>query len=352
MNERPGTILAEGVSPLEGDAKTTSGRVGVLIVNLGTPEATDYWSMRRYLKEFLSDPRVIEENRIKWWLILNLIILSVRPGRKGRDYDKIWNRERNESPLKTITRSQAEKLAAVLVPTQQHIAVDWAMRYGSPSIAAGLAALGNAGCERILIVPLYPQYAAATTATVCDKAFDALQRLRAQPAIRIAPNWHDDPVYIWALASSLEAEFAKLSFKPDVILASFHGMPEEYVRKGDPYRDQCATTARLLRERLGLDESRFMLTFQSRFGTAEWLKPYTDATVKNLAERGVKNLAVVTPGFVADCLETLEEIAVENAEIFHRHGGTNFAAIPCLNDGEHGMAVIQHVVGRELQGWI
>ena len=330
----------------------TSGRIGVLVVNLGTPDATDYWSMRRYLREFLSDRRVIEENRLKWWLILNLIILSVRPRRKGRDYDKIWNRERDESPLRTITRAQAEKLAAILMPVDPRITVDWAMRYGNPSIARRLDALQSAGCDRILIVPLYPQYAAATTATVADKAFAALMTMRRQPAVRIAPAWHDDPVYIEAVASSLEAELKKLSFKPEVILASFHGVPKDYVTKGDPYAAQCAETVRLLRARLGLDETKFMLTFQSRFGKAEWLQPYTDLTVKALAERGVKNLAVVTPGFAADCLETLEEIAGENAEIFHHAGGKNFAAIPCLNDSEAGMAVISHVVRRELQGWI
>jgi ferrochelatase len=329
-----------------------AGRIGVLLVNLGTPDATDYWSMRRYLKEFLSDRRVIEENRLKWWLVLNLIILTLRPSRKGRDYDKIWNRERDESPLKTITRAQADSLGAALTPLDDRVMVDWAMRYGNPSIASRLAALQQAGCDRILVVPLYPQYAAATTATVADKAFDALKEMRWQPAVRIAPPWHDDPVYIEAVAASLEAELARLPFEPEVILASFHGVPKDYLLKGDPYHCQCQKTARLLRARLGLDESRFMLTFQSRFGTAEWLQPYTDMTVKALAERGVKNLAIVTPGFAADCLETLEEIAGENAEIFHHHGGENFAAIPCLNDGEAGMRVITHVVRRELKGWI
>jgi ferrochelatase len=329
-----------------------AGRIGVLLVNLGTPDATDYWSMRRYLKEFLSDSRVIEENRLKWWLVLNLVILTIRPGRKGRDYDKIWNRERDESPLKTITRAQAEKLAGMLGAVDARITVDWAMRYGNPSIASRLDALRNAGCARILIVPLYPQYCAATTATVADKAFDALKTMRWQPAVRIAPPWHDDPLYIEAVAASLETELQKLPFKPEMILASFHGIPKDYLIKGDPYYCQCHKTARLLGARLGLDESRFMLTFQSRFGFAEWLQPYTDMTVKALAERGVKNLAIVTPGFVADCLETLEEIAVENAEIFHHHGGKNFAAIPCLNDSEAGMTVINHVVRRELKGWI
>jgi ferrochelatase len=333
-----------------GHPKIPPRRVGVLLVNLGTPDATDYWSMRRYLKEFLSDPRVIEGNRIKWWLILNLIILSVRPQRRGPAYDSIWNRERNESPLKTITRAQAEKLAAA--PEFAHLVVDWAMRYGNPSLPARLEVLRQQGCDRILIVPLYPQYAAATTASVCDKAFDALKTMRWQPAVRVAPAYYDDPVYIEAVAASLQAELAKLSFAPDTILASFHGMPEEYLHKGDPYHCQCAVTARLLREKLGLDEQRLMLTFQSRFGRAEWLKPYTDATVKSLAERGVKNLAVVMPGFSADCLETLEEIALENAEIFRHHGGTNFVAIPCLNDSEAGMTVIRHLALRELAGWM
>ena len=324
-------------------------RIGVLLVNLGTPDATDYWSMRRYLKEFLSDGRVIEEHPVKWWLILNAIILTVRPGRKGRDYDKIWNRELNEGPLKTITRAQAEKLGAALGAS---VMVDWAMRYGNPSIASRLEAMQRDGCDRILVVPLYPQYAAATTATVADKVFDSLATMRWQPSVRIAPPWYDEAVYIEALANSVNAAISDLGFKPDVILASFHGMPEEYLQKGDPYHCQCAVTARVLRENLGLAEDKLRMTFQSRFGTAEWLKPYTDATVKSLAESGVKNLAVITPGFTADCLETLEEIAMENAAIFREHGGENFAAIPCLNDSAGGMKVIETVVRRELSGWL
>lgn len=326
-------------------------RIGVLLVNLGTPDATDYWSMRRYLKEFLSDRRVIEENPVKWWLILNLIILTVRPGRKGRDYDKIWNKERNESFLKTITRAQSEKLAASYT-NDPRILVDWAMRYGNPSIASRLEAMQTAGCDRILVLPLYPQYAAATTATVADKTFEALAAMRWQPALRVAPAYYDQPTYLEAIASSLEEGIAKLPFKPDVIIASYHGMPEEYLDKGDPYYCQCAVTTRLLRTRLKLDETKLMMTFQSRFGTAEWLKPYTDVTVKDLAEKGVKNLAVITPGFASDCLETLEEIAMENAHIFKAAGGDNFAHIPCLNDSERGMAVIRDVATRELQGWL
>jgi ferrochelatase len=215
-----------------------------------------------------------------------------------------------------------------------------------------LEAMQKAGCDRILVVPLYPQYAAATTATVADKAFESLAAMRWQPSIRIAPPWHDDPVYIDALAASVKSSVAGLKFKPDVILASFHGMPEEYLRKGDPYHCQCAKTARLLQDKLKLGENRFRLTFQSRFGTAEWLKPYTDKTVEALAKGGVKNLAIVTPGFTADCLETLEEIAMENAAIFKAAGGENFTAIPCLNDSPGGMKVIETVVRRELKGWV
>jgi ferrochelatase len=330
--------------------KSSSGKIGVLLVNLGTPDATDYRSMRRYLKEFLSDRRVIETNRVLWWLVLNLIILTVRPGRKGRDYEKIWNRERNESPLKTITRAQAEKLAVRL--KDRNITVDWAMRYGNPSIAARLEALSAAGCGRILILPLYPQYCAATTATVADKVFEAMAKMRAQPALRFVPPYYDDPVYIDAVGTGTERALGKLSWKPDLLLASFHGIPKEYADKGDPYPMQCLETGRLLRERLKLDDAAFRVTFQSRFGTAEWLQPYTDETVKALPGQGVKNLAVVTPGFAADCLETLEEIGGENAEYFHEAGGANFAAIPCLNDSEEGMRVIAHLVERELKGWI
>ncbi len=338
------------MSPESGPA--LGGRIGVLLVNLGTPDSTGYWAMRRYLKEFLSDRRVIEENRLKWWLILNLIILSVRPSRKGRDYDKIWNRQRNESPLKTITRSQSDKLDEILDKVDKRIRVDWAMRYGNPSIRSRLEALAAQDCERMLVVPLYPQYAAATTATVCDEVFRALSRMRFQPTLRVAAPYYAETAYIDALAASVTGALAKLTFKPEAIVASYHGMPEDYVAKGDPYAEQCAETTVLLRKKLKLNDERLVMTFQSRFGTAEWLKPYTDATVKSLAERGVKNIAVVTPGFSADCLETLEEIAMENAEIFRHAGGANFAAIPCLNDTPGGMAVIRDVVMRELKGWI
>jgi ferrochelatase len=329
-----------------------SGRIGVLIANLGTPDATDYRSMRRYLKEFLSDKRVIEESSLTWKLVFNGIILTLRPRAKGRDYDSIWNRERDESPLKTITRSQSDKLAAMLSGVDSRIDVAWGMRYGNPSVGSAIDELAAKGCDRILYVPLYPQYAAATTATACDAAFAHLATMRYQPTMRVAAPYYNDPVYIEAVAASIRDELAKLPFKPDVILASFHGIPRDYADKGDPYPGQCEVTANLLRKALGLDGNSFRLTFQSRFGKAEWLQPYTDKTVEALARSGVKNLAIVTPGFSADCLETLEEIAVENGDIFKANGGANFAAIPCLNDSEQGMRVIREVVLRELKGWV
>jgi len=344
------TVAASATAPP--GAEVASASIGVLLVNLGTPDTADVAGVRRYLKEFLSDPRVIENQGITWRLALRGVVLPLRPRFKARDYRKIWNTEQNESPLKTFTRAQAQKLAASLGPLKALIAIDWAMRYGNPSIAARLRELLARGCDRILVVPLYPQYSAATTATVGDEVFRVLMSLRRQPAVRIAPPYFDDPVYIDALASSTRASLAGLAFEPEVILASFHGMPQDYVDKGDPYYDQCVVTTRLLREKLKLDENKLMLTFQSRFGRGKWLEPSTVDTVKSLAKRGVKSLAVITPGFSADCLETLEEIAVENAHIFRRNGGENFFAIPCLNDSEAGMLVIRELTLRELRGWV
>jgi len=326
--------------------------IGVLLVNLGTPDAATPAAVRRYLKEFLTDRRVIEKDSLLWKLLLNGVILPIRSRRKARNYQKIWNREKKESPIKTITRSQAEKLAGILEPLGKHVMVDWAMRYASPSIASRLAVLATWGCERILIMPLYPQYSAATTATVCDEVFRCLMKLRLQPAIRVLPPYYDDPYYIEVLASSLKAELRNLPFTPDAIVASFHGMPKDYVQKGDPYESQCVRTTQLLRAQLGLDETKLIMTFQSRFGRAKWLEPYTINTVRALAKKGVKNIVVVTPGFAADCLETLEEIAVENARAFKRAGGVNFVAIPCLNDSEAGMLMIWQLAMRELKGWV
>jgi ferrochelatase len=326
-------------------------RVGVLLVNLGTPDACDARSVRVYLKEFLSDARVIENQGLVWQAILNGFILRVRPARKALDYKKIWNVEKNESPLKTITRAQAEKLMEAIAD-HEHVVVDWAMRYGNPSIRARIDALTAQGCSRLLVVPLYPQYSAATSATVCDEVFRVLADMRAQPILRVSPPYYDDPDYIEALAASINAHLATLPFQPELILASFHGMPQKYVDAGDPYYRQCVATTDALRQRLGLDAPKLVLTFQSRFGYDEWLKPYTDKTIEELAKQGTKRIAVVTPGFAADCLETLEEIAQENAEIFRHSGGEQFAAIPCLNDSDAGMDVIRQLVLRELQGWI
>jgi ferrochelatase len=325
-------------------------RVGVLLVNLGSPSALDTGAVRRYLREFLSDRRVIELPRPLWWLILNLVVLTTRPRKSAHAYAQVWNRERNEAPLVTITRAQAEKLARALAG--ERVVVDWAMRYGAPAIGERLAAMQAAGCDRILVAPLYPQYAAATTATANDAAFAALAGMRWQPAIRTLPPYHDHPAYIEALAEAMRADLARLDFEPEVVIASFHGLPRDYLDKGDPYHCHCQKTARLLRAKLGWPAERLKLTFQSRFGRAEWLQPYTDITLEELAKSGVKRIAVVTPGFSADCLETLEEIAMRGAETFHEHGGERFAALPCLNDRPAGMRLIETLVRRELEGWV
>ena len=326
-------------------------RVGVLLVNLGTPDSADARGVRAYLKEFLSDPRVIEDQGLLWKLVLNGVILNTRPRRKAKDYLKIWNTDKNESPLKTITRAQSDKLAAAIAD-QTHVVVDWAMRYGNPSIKSRIDALTEQGCDRILVVPLYPQYSAATSATVCDEVFRVLGEMRAQPTLRVTPPYYVEPDYIGALANSIKSHIATLPFVPELILASFHGMPQKYIDKGDPYQSQCVATTNALRKRLGPDSPQLLLTFQSRFGFDQWLKPYTDKTVEQLAKDGVRRMVVVTPGFSADCLETLEEIAQENSEIFQHAGGEQFAAIPCLNDSDPGMDVIRQLVLRELQGWI
>src|SRR5437016_5105156 len=340
--------------PLE-NAKAAIGvrpqRIGVLLVNLGTPDSADARGVRVYLKEFLSDPRVIEDQGLFWKLVLNGFILRTRPARKARDYQKIWNTEKNESPLKTITRAQSDKLAAA-ISDQDHVVVDWAMRYGNPSIASRIEALTAQGCDRLLVVPLYPQYSAATSATVCDEVFRVLAGMRAQPTLRVTPPYYDHPDYVEALAISINAHLKSLPFQPELIVASFHGMPKKYVDKGDPYLAQCIATTDALRQRMSLDASKLLLTFQSRFGFDEWLQPYTDKTIEQLAKDGVRRIAVVMPGFAADCLETLEEIARENAEIFKHNGGEQFTAVPCLNDSDAGMDVIRQLVLRELQGWI
>lgn len=346
LNKSPGRDVLPDSHP-----KVAHGRVGVLLLNLGTPDGTDYWSMRRYLKEFLSDERVIEVPKWKWWPILNLIILTVRPGRKGKDYASIWNHARNEGPLKTITREQAEKLSERLAGDGR-VVVDFAMRYQNPTTESRIRALQEQGCDRILLLPLYPQYAAATTATANDQAFRALMAMRWQPAVRCAPPYHDDPTYIDALARSIRASLSKLEFEPERLLATFHGMPQAYFDKGDPYHCACQKTSRLLREALAWPAERWLTTFQSRFGSDPWLQPYTDKTVERLAQEGVKSLALVAPGFSADCLETLEELDVENRHIFLGNGGEKFAYLPALNASDEGIDVIEAVARRELMGWL
>lgn len=332
--------------------KVKAGRVGVLLINLGTPDGTDYKSMRRYLEEFLTDKRVIEWPRAYWYPVLYGIVLNKRPQKVGKAYESIWNKELDESFLRTYTREQSEKLAQRMADPAGRLVVDWAMRYGNPSIKEKIERLKDIGCDRILWFPLYPQYAAATTATVNDKAFEALMNMRWQPAVRTVPPYHDDPAYIEALANSIQSHIASLEWQPEKIIASYHGIPQSYFKKGDPYHCQCLKTTRLLREHLGWNEDYLMSTFQSRFGPEEWLQPYTDKTIEDLAQSGTKNIAVFNPGFVSDCLETLEEIAVEAKEDFIEHGGTNFTHIPCLNDSVEGLNVIEAIVRRELGGWL
>ena len=326
-------------------------RVGVLLINLGTPDGTDYWPMWRYLREFLSDPRVIELNKAIWYPILYGLVLTSRPSKSGANYKRIWNTEKDESPLRTYTRSQAEKLAATLADLPD-VRVEWGMRYGNPSTRDAVQRLRDQGCDRILSVPLYPQYSATTAATANDQLFRALMKIRHAPAIRTVPPYYDESVYIDALAGSIEASLASLDFEPDVVLASYHGIPKAYFEKGDPYHCHCVKTTRLLRERLGWDEKRLITTFQSRFGAQEWLQPYTDKTVEKLAHEGVKSIAVVNPGFSVDCIETLDEIGREVRDEFLEAGGEKFAHIPCLNDSAEGMQVIETLVRRELQGWV
>lgn len=333
-----------------GHPPVKTGKIGVLLVNLGTPEATSYWPMRRYLKEFLSDRRVIEVNRALWWVILNGIILTIRPRRSGHAYDKIWNRELDESPLKTVTRSQAELLAEAM-RGRSEVVVDWAMRYGLPATGDKIKALKEQGCDRILLFPLYPQYSATTTATALDKAYDTLKGMRWQPAVRTVPPYYDHPAHIEALAKSLERHLKSLGWKPDRILASFHGLPKEYLTAGDPYHCHCMKTARLLAEKLKLPRGLLQVVFQSRFGRAEWLQPYAQDTVEALPAQGVKKLVMIMPGFAADCVETLEEVAIGLAETFREKGGEKFSAVPCLNDSAESIEMLEIILRGELAGW-
>ncbi len=319
-------------------------KVGVLLINLGTPNSPAPGAVRLYLKEFLSDPRVIEIPQLVWQPILRGIVLTTRPRKSAHAYKQVWTEE--GSPLAAIARRQALALAGAF---GEQVIVDHAMRYGEPAIGERIDALIEEGCVRILIAPLYPQYCAATTATANDQAFAHLRRLRAQPAVRTLPPYHDDPAYIGALKARTEAALEALDFAPQAVLASFHGMPERTLRLGDPYYCHCHKTARLLSGAMGRE---LTLTFQSRFGRAKWLEPATDKVLEALPGRGVTKVAMVAPGFSADCLETLEELAIRGRDTFLAAGGTNFAYLPCLNDGEAGMAMLRTLIGRELEGWL
>jgi protoporphyrin/coproporphyrin ferrochelatase len=328
-------------------------RIGVLLANLGTPDGYDYWSMRRYLSEFLSDRRVIDYPRWKWQPILQLIILSKRPQAKGRDYKTIWNHDRNESPLLTITRDQTERLRAeVRARWGDRVMVDFCMRYGNPSTESVVRRMVAAGCEKILFFPLYPHYAGATSATANDQFFRALMKEKRQPAARTVAEYFDNPLYIEALAASVETAYAALDHRPDVLVASYHGMPKRYLMEGDPYHCQCQKTTRLLRERLGWETGAIDTTFQSVFGPEEWLKPYTVEHVAALARAGKRRIAVVSPAFAADCIETLEEIQGEIREAFLHAGGESFTYIPCLNDGQAHIEALSAIIAENLSGWV
>jgi ferrochelatase len=319
-------------------------KVGVLLINLGTPNAPEPGAVKLYLKEFLSDPRVVEIPQLVWQPILRGIILNTRPRKSAHAYKQVWTEE--GSPLAAITARQARALAGAF---GEDVIVEHAMRYGRPAISEKIDALKSAGCERILLAPLYPQYCGATTATANDEAFAHLRRMRWQPAVRTLPPYHDDQAYIGALKSVIEAELARLDFVPDAVLASFHGMPERTLHLGDPYHCHCRKTARLLSGALGRE---LIVAFQSRFGRAKWLEPATDKVLAELPGKGVKRVAVVAPGFSADCLETLEELAIRGRDTFLAAGGAQFAYLPCLNDSEPGIALLRRVIGRELEGWL
>ncbi|GLS86298.1 ferrochelatase [Cypionkella aquatica] len=328
-------------------------KIGILLANLGTPDGYDYWSIRRYLSEFLSDKRVVDLSDWLWQPILQLAILSRRPFTSGANYKLIWNHEINESPLLTITKAQTAAIAqAVAARYGDGVMVDFAMRYGNPSTASKVKAMVAAGCEKILFLPLYPQYAGATTASANDAFFAALQREKRQPAARTAAAYFDHPAYIDALAQSVERAYAALDHKPDVLVTSYHGMPKRYLMEGDPYHCQCHKTTRLLRERLGWDKSAIEITFQSVFGREEWLKPYTVQHVAELAKQGKKRIAVMAPAFSADCIETLEEINGEIRESFEHAGGEVFTYIPCLNDESAHINALMQVIEENLGGWI
>ena len=320
------------------------GKTGVLIINLGTPDSTNWFDIRRYLKEFLSDRRVIEVNPIIWQIILNVIILTFRPSKTAKAYKEIWLKDKNISPLLHYTQKQAEKLSNLI--SEKNLIVDFAMRYGNPSIKSKIITLHEMGCENLIILPLYPQYAAATTATVCDEVYRVLMKMRWQPSLKIVPHYESDPLYIGALVNSLNKKIKEINWKPDLILASYHGIPQKYFDKGDPYHCYCHKTTRLISEKFTSVEIK--TTFQSRFGPEKWLQPYTDKTLESLPKEGKKNVLAICPGFSSDCVETLEEIQIQGKESFFESGGENFDMVPCLNDNDDHIILLKSLIQKNI----
>jgi len=318
------------------------GRTGVLIINLGTPDSTNWFDIRRYLKEFLSDRRVIEVNPFIWQIILNVFILNLRPSKTAKAYKEIWMKEKNISPLLYYTQQQSKKVADLI--SSENIIVDFAMRYGNPSIKSKITKLHEEGCENLIILPLYPQYAAATTATVCDEVYRTLMKMRWQPSLKIISHYESNPLYINALVASINKKIKEINWKPDLILASYHGIPKKYFDKGDPYHCYCHKTTRLISEKLSSYEIK--TTFQSRFGPQEWLQPYTDKTLENLPKDGKKNILAICPGFSSDCVETLEEILIQGKESFINSGGENFDMVPCLNDSDDHIDLLKSLIKK------
>jgi len=329
---------------MENHPKINFGKTGILLVNLGTPDSTSWLDIRRYLKEFLSDKRVIEVNPFIWKIILNLFILTFRPAKTAKAYKEIWMQKENMSPLRYYTEKQTERLSNLI--KKDDVFIDYAMRYGNPSIKSKIFNLHEKGCEHLIVVPLYPQYAAATTATVCDEVYRTLMNMRWQPSLKIIPHYESEPLYIDALVNSLKEKLSKINWKPDLIVASYHGIPKKYFDKGDPYHCYCHKTTRLISEKF--KEIDIKTTFQSRFGPQEWLQPYTDKTLENLPKEGKKNILVICPGFASDCVETLEEISIQGKESFLKAGGDKFELVPCLNDNHDHIQLLRHLVNKNL----
>ncbi len=320
------------------------GKTGILIVNLGTPDSTGWFDIRKYLKEFLSDKRVIEVNPVIWQIILNLFILTFRPSKTAKAYKKIWMDERNMSPLLYYTQKQSDKISKLM--KNENLIIDFAMRYGNPSIKSKIKILQEEGCENLVILPLYPQYSAATTATVCDEVYRTLMKMRWQPSLKIIPHYESNPLYINALVESIHKKISEINWKPDLIIASYHGIPKKYFDKGDPYHCYCHKTTRLIYEKLQKIEIK--TTFQSRFGPQEWLEPYTDKTLESLPGEGKKNILAICPGFSSDCVETLEEILIQGKESFLNSGGENFDMVPCLNDNDDHIALFKSLIEKNI----